>query len=102
VNIVERPIHAPGQCIATLTNEDPLGFIDTGLTPSVIEPRVYISVSWIGEMASKLGMVEGILLDDANRRIATLERELAESHHLVEAATDTLTHLKARKKKVPA
>ena len=54
--IVDRCEMPPGQCIATMSHDDPKGFVDTLLTPAVVDPRVYLSVSYIEELARKLGM----------------------------------------------
>jgi hypothetical protein len=83
--IVERPEYAPGHCMATLKHEDPKGFIDTMLSPPVMDPRVYISVSWVEEMAGKLGMV---YVEDAgkdSRRIEELEEQLREADAVARA-----------------
>lgn len=54
--IVDRCEMPPGHCIATMSHDDPKGFVDTLLTPALVDPRVYLSVSYIEEMARKLGM----------------------------------------------
>jgi len=102
VNIVERCVHAPGYCIATLCSEDPKGFIDTGLTPAVVDPRVYVSVRWIEEIAGKLGFVAGSELEDAKREVKDLETRLREDDKLLAAAEYTMTGMKSRKKKAAA
>jgi hypothetical protein len=103
MNIVERCTHAPGYCIATMSSEDTKGFIDTGLTPACVDPRVYISVRWVEEMATKMGWVAGELLAEEKRRVKKLERQLIEADKLIGAAEHTIAHFQAkRKKKVTA
>jgi hypothetical protein len=70
--IVEKPTMPPGHCVASLTDEDREGFIDTLMTKTMIEERVYVSVSWIKEMASKLGMVD----PDGTTDLDALHREV--------------------------
>lgn len=77
--IVDRPEIAPGHCMLSLKSEDPLGFIDTLLTPAVVDPRVYASVSVVMEWARKLGMVDGADLEALERRVEDLEAQLAEA-----------------------
>lgn len=92
MDIVARPEIAPGHCMATLTSEDPKGFLDTLLTPAVVDPRVYLSVSWLEECARKLGFVEGEVCERLERRVADLEAQLAE----VDRELDAIHVLKAR------
>lgn len=103
MNIVERPAMAPGHCIATLAAEDPRGFIDTGLTVTTVDPRVYISVSWVQQMGRELGMVDGTFLDEAEQRIADLEADLAEADKLADASQLVISKMPKPKphKKVP-
>lgn len=82
--IVERPEMHPGHCMATLTSEDPKGFIDTTLVPAVIDPRVYISVSWVEETARKLGMEYPTDNNDAVR-VRELEEQLLEADRQLQA-----------------
>lgn len=58
LRIIERPLLPPGRCVVSLSDEDPQGFIDTGLTLPEIDPRVIVSVSWVKTTAKKLGLVE--------------------------------------------
>jgi hypothetical protein len=97
VNIVERCELPPGFCMATLTSQDTKGFIDTGNTPAAVDPRVYISVTWVQQMASEMGMVNGEELNQAKTKIKELEHQLKEADKLLEANEYTLTHLKAKK-----
>jgi hypothetical protein len=83
----------PGCCIATLTTEDPQGFIDTGLDPATVDPRVYISVSWIKEMARRMGMIDGSELVSAGVRIVELEKKVADQEKFVESVRYTLSKL---------
>ena len=99
MNIVERPGLAPGYCMATLAAEDPRGFIDTGNNPATVDPRVYISVSWIEQMGRELGMVDGDLLDTAEQRIEDLEADLAEADKLAEASHLVISKMPKPKKK---
>lgn len=109
--IVERCELSPGHCIATLTEEDPKGFVDTLLSPSLFDPRVYVSVSWIEETARKLGMKHAD--DDADLRaeVAELRQQLIqrdEQLHAVEIlesagfAAKKKTAAKRATKKAPA
>ena len=85
--IVDRCEMPPGQCIATMSHDDPKGFVDTLLTPAVVDPRVYLSVSYIEEVARKLGMA----YDNESKakglkaRVEELELELAEADKRLEA-----------------
>lgn len=81
--IVERPEMQPGFCAATLHHEDPKGFVDTLNTPACIDPRIYISVSWVEETARKLGM-EYTDAGDA-RRVKELEEQLREADKALSA-----------------
>lgn len=56
--IIDRPQLPPGRCIASLSDEDPQGFIDTGNTSGGLDPRVIVSVSWVKTTAKKLGLIE--------------------------------------------
>lgn len=58
LHIIDRPVLPPGHCIASFADEDPQGFIDTLITPPDIDPRIYISVTWVKTTAKKLGLVE--------------------------------------------
>lgn len=81
--IVDRPAMPPGHCIASLSDVDPKGFIDTGMTPALIDPRIYVSVSWIESIARKMGMD---YVDSASdERVVELERELAEAEKYLQA-----------------
>lgn len=106
--IVERCEYAPGHCMASLKDTDPKGFVDTMLSPAVMDPRVYISVSWIEEMATKLGMV---YVEDAgkdSRRIEELEEQLREADavaraiDVMESAGFTARQKRSAPKKTPA
>lgn len=55
MHVVARPEVAPGHCIVTLAGEDPGGFIDTGLTPPVVDPRIYVSRQAVIDMARHFG-----------------------------------------------
>src|SRR4051794_16953286 len=101
MDIVERCWLAPGHCAASLKHEDPKGFIDTGLVPPLVDPRIYISVSWVEEHARKLGFVDRSDLDSAERRIVELEEELRIADEFAEAAEYTVTHLGGNIRKKP-
>lgn len=100
LRIIDRPELPPGHCIATMRSEDPRGFIDTLLTPAVIDPRVYLSVSYIEELARALGMEypEGKSedVDDLKRQLEDAEKALA-AIDVMESAGFV-----ARKKRTPA
>jgi len=80
VVVVDRPTLPPGRCVASLSDTDPNGFIDTLMTATMLEERVYVSVSWILEMGRKFGLIdpEGETdVDQLHRRVADLEAENA-------------------------
>jgi hypothetical protein len=93
LNIIPRPEFPPGQCIASCQSEDPKGFVDTLLTPSLDgDHRVIVSVSWIEECARKLGFLSpdeaGELratIDALDSEKAALERELEQADEIVGA-----------------
>lgn len=80
-----------------LSSEDPGGFVDTGLTPAVIDPRVYVSRQAVIDMARLFGMPDpdqfaevlaaAEQLDHENR---ALREQLAEADRYAEAAEYTL------------
>ena len=76
ITVVERPDKQPGHCIASMITEDKRGFIDTLLTPAVVDPRVYLSVSYVMDAARKLGMTMEPEADDRDERIAELEEQV--------------------------
>lgn len=79
MDVVARPEMSPGHCLLSLKSEDPEGFIDTGLSPACVDPRVYASVSVIKEWATKLGMVDSAAIDRLERQITDLQAQLAEA-----------------------
>lgn len=85
--VVERCEMPPGHCIATMADTDPKGFVDTLLTPALVDPRVYLSVSWIEECARKLGMEYASESESAalEARVEQLEAELADADKRLEA-----------------
>lgn len=85
ITIVERPDMHPGQCIASMITEDSKGFIDTLLTPAVVDPRVYLSVSYVMDAARKLGMTMEPQADDRDERIAELEAQVEELERQLDA-----------------
>jgi hypothetical protein len=93
LNIIPRPVLPPGQCIASLISEDPKGFIDTFLTPSLDgDHRIIVSVSWIEECARKLGFLDPAEAADLRSQVdaldaekAQLEEDLAEADKVVGA-----------------
>lgn len=100
MNIVVRPELPPGFCIASLASEDPKGFIDTLLAPALpLDPRIYVSVSWVEEMAAKLGWLSpdeaGELraeCDALGGQVLDLEDELARA----DAALDAIDVIESR------
>jgi hypothetical protein len=78
LTIVERPTMAPGFCMASMAAEDSQGFIDTLLSPPLVDPRVYISVSWVEETARKLGMVHPDDDSDLRAEVELLREQLRE------------------------
>lgn len=110
MHIVERPSQSPGFCMASLATEDREGFIDTGLDPAMVgerngpdlvDPRVYISVTWVKEMARKMGMVEKEKVDSLERENTRLSEELKEADRLVEAAEYTFSHFGGKIRQKP-
>lgn len=92
MDIVSRPEMSPGHCMFSLKSEDPLGFIDTGLSPACVDPRVYASVSVVREYATKLGMVDGDVVASLERKVHDLELQLAEA----DADLSAISFLKGR------
>jgi hypothetical protein len=85
--VVDRCELPPGHCIATMSDQDARGFVDTLLTPALVDPRVYLSVSYIEEVARKLGMeyeAEGKIAG-LEARVEELELELSEADKRIEA-----------------
>jgi hypothetical protein len=101
--IVERPEMQPGYCMASMADRDPKGFIDTLLSHSCFDPRVYISVSWVEETARKLGMEYPEPSDDA-RRVRELEEQLLEADRQLRAieVIESAGFTARKKKKAPA
>lgn len=101
LRIIDGPELPPGHCIATMRTEDPKGFVDTLLTPAVIDPRVYLSVSYIEDVARALGMeyVEA----EKDDSVEELKRQLEEAERALQAI-DVMESagFQARKKRVPA
>lgn len=86
--IIERPILPPGRCAVSLSDTDPQGFIDTGLTLTDFDPRVIVSVSWVKTTAKKLGLVEpegDASNDELFRENARLRDENAQLNRELEA-----------------
>lgn len=91
--IVPRPEHVPGHCVLSLKSEDPEGFIDTGLNPSMafaddMDPHIYASVSVVKEWARKLGMVDPadpLELDNLRRECLLLRDQLADADKRLDA-----------------
>lgn len=79
LNIVDRPTMVPGQCAASLLDEDPNGFIDTFNTPPFVDPRIYISVSWVLETGRKLGLVDAAEVADLAAENESLREQLEEA-----------------------
>lgn len=100
--IVERCDMSPGHCIATLTSEDPKGFVDTLLSPSVMDPRVYVSVSWIEETARKLGMKHPDDEADLRVEVEELRKQLVERDEQLHAVEVLESAGFAAKKKAAA
>lgn len=59
MRLIERPEWAPHYCLGSLKHEDPEGFVDTELTPTVVDPRVILAVSYVKELARYVGMIDG-------------------------------------------
>jgi hypothetical protein len=87
----------PGKCIVSLTSEDPGGFIDTGLTPAVIDPRVYVSRQAVIDMGRMFGFptpdeLAGLneQVEQMTHEVKELREQLAEADRYAEAAEYTL------------
>lgn len=87
--VVEKPTQAPGCCIASLKDEDYEGFVDTGNNPTFVDPHVYVSVSWIKQVARVLGMEDGDQIEELRGQIEELEGKLIEAERAIQAV-DTL------------
>jgi hypothetical protein len=66
----------PHHCAVTLQADAKEGYIDTGTELPCIDPHIYISVAKVREMGEFVGMVPGEAFDQAQERLAQLEREL--------------------------
>lgn len=98
MQIVERPELAPGHCIINLSSEDTGGFIDTGLTPACVDPRIYLSRQGVIDAGRAFGFPSpdeaqalSEALEAAQRRVDDLEDQLAEADRYAEAAEYTLS-----------
>ena len=88
LRIIERPVLPPGRCVVSLSDEDPQGFIDTGLTLPELDPRVIVSVTWVKTTAKKLGLVEpdgDASHDEMYRELNLLREENAQLNKQLEA-----------------
>jgi len=88
LRIIERPLLPPGRCVVSLSDEDPQGFIDTGLTLPELDPRVIVSVTWVKTTAKKLGLVEpdgDASHDEMYRELNLLREENAQLNKQLEA-----------------
>lgn len=95
--VVDRPSIAPGHCIVNLSAEDPGGFIDTLLSPAVLEPRVYVSRQAVIDMGRLFGLptleehedlVEAV--ERLSKQVEALEDDNRRLNRDVEAAEWTL------------
>lgn len=106
LRIVDRPELPPGHCIATMRDEDKKGFVDTLLTPPVIDPRIYLSVSYIEEVARSLGMEypkveQSEEVEDLKRQLEDAEKAL-QAVDVIESAGFVARKKAGRPKKAPA
>lgn len=116
--LVDRPEMAPGHCMVNLSSEDPGGFIDTLLSPPVVDPRVYISRQAIidmgrmfdipspGEYAELADAVESQAktIDALTAEVKDLERDVLSAEWTLERQFATKIQNKPgrpRKDKVP-
>lgn len=95
MNIVDRAEMAPGSCIVTQSSTGP--FIDTGLTPAVVDPRIYVSRQAVIDMGRVFGFpIPDELaaleyeLDSLRTQVEQLKGELAEADRYADAAEYTL------------
>lgn len=100
MDIVPYPDMPPGQCIASLRSDDPEGFIDTRLTPSLDgDHRIYVSVGWVKEMAGKLGMRSREEYEALEREVELLEQrvfEVEDELAQVDAVVDAIDVIESR------
>lgn len=74
--VVDRPEATPGHCIVNLSAEDAGGFVDTLLTPPVVDPRIYVSYQAIVDMGRLFGLPSRDEHEAALSRLSTLEDEV--------------------------
>lgn len=74
--LVDRPTQTPGHCIVNLSDEDPGGFVDTLLTPPLVDPRVYVSRQAVVDLGRVFGFPSPDEHEAAQARISTLESEV--------------------------
>lgn len=86
---------APGCCIVTQSEQGP--FIDTGLTPALVDPRIYVSRQAVIDMGRMFGLptpheYEGMVraLDTLTTHVEQLKGELEEADRYADAAEYTL------------
>lgn len=82
MRLVQKPEFDPAAyCAFTLKEEDPDGFFDSELVLPVIEPRPYIAVSTVKQLAAEAGMFSAEYVEQAD---ADLDAALAEVEELTE------------------
>ena len=77
MRLVDRPERMPHHCAVTLKADDPKGFVDTGTELPCIDPHIYLSVSWLHDIALDVGLVDEAQLREALDRVESLEHQLA-------------------------
>ena len=97
MHLVDKPTVLPGHCIVNLSSEDKGGFVDTLMTPAVVDPRVYVSRQAVIDMGRLFGFPDpnehGELkaqVELLQREVERLQGELAEADRYAEAAEYTL------------
>src|SRR5687767_1419825 len=75
----------PMKCAVTNRGDDPEGFIATDNNLMGFDPKVFISVAAVKEMAHMLGMVSPEDIEPLVKRAQELEKEFAEAQKAIDA-----------------
>lgn len=75
MHFVPRPEFHPGYCAVTGRSDDPNGFIDTGNTLQVIDPRIFVSVEGVKTLARMIDWTPPEDVEQLEGRIAELESD---------------------------
>lgn len=95
MHIVDQAHMPPGYCIVNQGTTGP--FIDTGLTPAVIDPRIYVSRQAVIDMGVLFGIPRPEEVEALHAQVASLTasnvnliEQLQEADRYAEAAEYTL------------